>query len=97
ALKDAAAPAGSRLEVDVRGEGGGTWTVVRNADGGPLGGWELRAGSAADPTASVSMDTDTAWRLLTLGIDEETAAVRVLQEGDAGLTRCALGAVAIIA
>ncbi|MGH2722457.1 MAG: maleylpyruvate isomerase family mycothiol-dependent enzyme, partial [Actinomycetota bacterium] len=97
ALKDAAAPAGSRLQVDVRGEGGGTWTVVRAGDDGPLRGWELRAGSEGDPAASVSMDTDTAWRLLTLGLDEEAAAARVRQAGDATLTRCALRAVAIIA
>jgi uncharacterized protein (TIGR03083 family) len=91
------ATVGSRLQVDVDGEGGGTWTVVRATEEGPLGGWELRAGAEADPTASVSMDTDTAWRLLTLGLDDEAASARVRQEGDATLTGRALRAVAIIA
>lgn len=91
------ATVGSRLQVDVHGAGGGTWTVVRATEEGPLGGWELRAGAEADPTASVSMDTDTAWRLLTLGLDDEAAFARVRQEGDATLTGRALRAVAIIA
>jgi hypothetical protein len=97
ALAGAGAPVGSRLQVDVQSEGGGTWSVVRTTGEGPLGGWELRAGGEAGATASVSMGTETAWRLMTLGLDDEAASARVRQEGDAGLTSRAVRAVAIIA
>ncbi len=51
---------GCLVTVTVTGEAGGSWHVVKRG-----GGWQQIAGSAQSPTALVTMDQDTVWRLVT--------------------------------
>ncbi len=55
-----AAVRGSSVALRVTGEAGGQWQVVRRE-----GGWEQVAESLRSPTATVTMDQDTAWKLVT--------------------------------
>jgi hypothetical protein len=96
ALAPAGVPVGSTLEVLVGGDGGGEWTVVRESGEGPVGGWVLRTGRDGRATARIRMDADSAWRLFTLGLDEQQAGERVRREGDPTLAALALRAVAIV-
>lgn len=93
-LAEAKATVGDIVAVTVEGEAGGEWAVVyeREADA-----WLLREGRADAVVASVRMDADTTWRLLTLGLPEREAPERVHLEGDAELGARVLQAVAIIA
>ena len=92
ALEGATAAPGTAVEVDVEGAAGGRWAVVREATG-----WALLAGSPESSTALLRTDADTAWRILTLGMDEAAARLRVQLGGDLGLAGRLLRAVAIIA
>ncbi len=51
---------GSVVTMAVTGEAGGDWHAERRA-----GGWEQVAESPRPPTATVTLDQDTAWRLVT--------------------------------
>lgn len=51
---------GSVVTVAVTGEAGGNWYVERREDG-----WEQTADPPRSPSAAVTMDQDTAWRLVT--------------------------------
>lgn len=92
ALEGATAAPGTAVEVDVEGAAGGRWAVVREATG-----WALLAGSPESSTALLRTDADTAWRILTLGMDEAAARLRVQLGGDLGLAGRLLRTVAIIA
>ncbi|HEX5759133.1 MAG TPA: maleylpyruvate isomerase N-terminal domain-containing protein [Thermoanaerobaculia bacterium] len=52
------AAAGSAVVLEVEGEAGGAWSVVREADG-----WRVFGGAAPAPAAGVRLDADAAWRL----------------------------------
>jgi uncharacterized protein (TIGR03083 family) len=78
------------LVIDVRGEGGGAWTLI-----GDRAPWSLWAGSMEAPDCLVSIAVEDWWRLVTLGITSAEALARV--EGDPALGEAALTAVAIIA
>jgi uncharacterized protein (TIGR03083 family) len=92
AFAGAAAPPGSTVEVTIRGEAGGTWTVARTPEG-----WRLGTGVAAAPAARVALDAETAWRRWTKGIGAEAALAAAEVSGDRPLGRRVLDAVAIIA
>jgi hypothetical protein len=79
------------VKLAIRGEGGGTWHLVREADD-----WQLYADTDLTPTTTVSMDTDTAWRLFTKGLEAETVRQRTDVEGDRALFEVLLKTVAII-
>jgi hypothetical protein len=51
---------GSVVTVKVTGEAGGSWHVERRHDG-----WSLVAEAARPPAATITMDQETAWRLVT--------------------------------
>jgi uncharacterized protein (TIGR03083 family) len=85
------ATAGTTVEVVVGGEAGGCWVLSRSPDG-----WRLAAGTTADPAVRVALDAETAWRLWTKGIRQDTARASVSMSGDHALGRRVLDAVAII-
>jgi uncharacterized protein (TIGR03083 family) len=58
--RDTPAPHGTAVEVEIGGEAGGVWTIVRSALG-----WKRHAGSRAQPEARIRMTADHAWRHLT--------------------------------
>lgn len=83
---------GTALTVEITGEAGGAWSLLREA-----GQWRLYAGAAPDAVATARLDQETAWRLFTRGMSVEEAAERMVVEGEAALERGVLGMVAIMA
>ena len=86
------APEGTNITLAVTGEGGGTWSAVREQ-----GRWRLYLGRPRHPQAEVELSADTAWRLFTKGIPEEEARRRARFSGDLELAEKVLQMVAIIA
>jgi hypothetical protein len=84
-----AAPAGTAVVVQVKGEAGDTWSVIREVKD-----WTVLRGRADAPRASVSMDEDAAWRLLfnVPGPARERATV----EGDPQLAEPVFAARAVM-
>jgi uncharacterized protein (TIGR03083 family) len=73
-------PDGTALVIEVTGEAGGTWSLVRNADS-----WKLWRGAAERPAGHALMDGDTAWRLLFNALPPEEARRWIETEGDPAL------------
>ena len=68
------------------------WSLVREASR-----WSLFDSAPLAPSATVTMDADTAWRLFTKGISKAEAASRAVITGDARLGEKVLDTVSIIA
>ena len=68
---------GTAVAVEIAGEAGGEWALVREA-----GRWRLYEGVPEAARARVRMDQDTAWRRMTKGITREQAAERSQVEGE---------------
>ena len=92
AFQDVPAPSGTTVQLRVTGEAGGDWTVQRERDQ-----WKLYLGAPENPTARVSLDARTAWRLYTRGVSSEEARAVATLEGDKSLAEPVFHAVAIIA
>ncbi len=93
--REVEAPPGTRFEVEVTGEAGGTWTLRREE-----GGWRLWVGAASEagpPAARARLPQDAAWRLFTRGLDRRTAEARVAVAGDRRLAEPIFDTVAVIA
>ena len=90
--RDTDAPLDTLVKLVITGEGGGTWHLVREADS-----WKLYADTDLSATTTISIDTDTAWRLFTKGLEAETIRQRADVEGDRMLFEVLLTTVAIIA
>ncbi|MFE9811524.1 maleylpyruvate isomerase family mycothiol-dependent enzyme [Streptomyces sp. NPDC005227] len=75
-MRDTSAPVGTRVRMAVTGPAGGTWSVTAVE-----GRWSLEAAAGGRPTASVTLDAETAWRLCTRGIEPTTALARARIEG----------------
>jgi len=71
---------GTALVLDVTGEAGGRWSLVRRE-----GGWRLWRGAADHATTHARLDGDTAWRLLFNALRPEEARRRIAAEGDPAL------------
>jgi uncharacterized protein (TIGR03083 family) len=90
--RDVAAPPGQSVRLEIEGQAGGTWTLVRRAEG-----WSLCTGSATAPTTAVHLNQDSAWKLLSKGLSREAARSRIRIEGDRRLGEPIFGALAIMA
>jgi uncharacterized protein (TIGR03083 family) len=86
------APAGRSIRLEIQGEAGGIWTLVRGA-----AGWELFKGSAQGADAIVRMDQETAWKLFSKGLDQVAARQRLEIEGQTSLGEPILGSLAVMA
>jgi uncharacterized protein (TIGR03083 family) len=75
--RDAAAPAGTVVLVEISGDCGGQWFLSK----GPAG-WGFASRVASEPASHVTIPQDMAWRLFTKGVDRESARVQVRIEGD---------------
>jgi uncharacterized protein (TIGR03083 family) len=80
------------VQLEITGEAGGSWTLVRT-----VGGWNLFSGSVSHPLARVTLDQDTAWKLFSKGLSSDQAMRDIRVEGDAGLGQPVLGALAVMA
>jgi uncharacterized protein (TIGR03083 family) len=83
---------GRSVRLEILGDAGGVWTLLRGATG-----WELFNGSGNDPDAVVKLDQETAWKLLSKGLDQGTARTRIRIEGDHHLGEPVLGSLAVMA
>ncbi|MBE2193921.1 MAG: maleylpyruvate isomerase N-terminal domain-containing protein [Anaerolinea sp.] len=86
------APQDTLVKVLITGKGGGEWHLVREAER-----WRLYANTNLIPISTVTMDTDTAWRLFTKGINPRQLDVHLKVDGDQSLGQIMRQAVAIIA
>lgn len=92
ALGQAESPAGTTVSLIIGGPSGGTWTVRKEGSG-----WLLYQGAPAQPSASVSISDQDAWRLFTCGLDPGSARERSDIAGDGELAARIFDMVAIIA
>ena len=90
--RDTEAPSGTVLLVEIAGECGGQWFLLRES-----GRWELVKESAAEPAARVTIPQEIAWRIFTKGIDRDSAREQVRIEGDPHLGNPVLELTAVIA
>jgi hypothetical protein len=86
------APAGRSLRLEIRGEAGGVWTLVRSP-----GGWRLFVGSDPAAAARVSLDQEAAWKLFSKGLSPKEAQQHIRIEGDLALGKPVLGSLAVMA
>jgi hypothetical protein len=77
--------------VEIEGAAGGCWHLLRSERR-----WHLQAGPAAAAVAVVTLDEETAWRLLFKMLPEAEAARRIRVEGDAELGAAFLRARAVM-
>ncbi|MFL5734245.1 MAG: maleylpyruvate isomerase family mycothiol-dependent enzyme [Chloroflexia bacterium] len=90
AFRDTPAPPGTAVHLQITGEAGGDWTLMRESPN-----WTLYTGAPSIPNANVTLDQFTAWRLFTKGLTPAQAQVAI--QGDPTLGSQVLQAVAIIA
>ena len=82
---------GTAVTLSVTGSSGSSWSLVREE-----GGWRLMVGLAESPAATVWIDQDTYWRLVTKGVTRDVAASRARLQGRSDLALRVLDSVAII-
>ncbi|MET7688935.1 maleylpyruvate isomerase family mycothiol-dependent enzyme [Streptomyces sp. NPDC005483] len=90
-LRHTHAPAGTQLQVILEGSAAGTWTVTATADH-----WSLAEPPSGRPAASLHLDSETAWRLCTRGIDPGTALSRARISGERRIAEAACQIVSIV-
>ena len=83
---------GAAVVLEITGDAGGQWTLVRMD-----GRWQLFHGSGPAATATVRMTADTAWRLFSKALKTDADRARVTIEGDHALGAGVLGALGVIA
>lgn len=83
---------GSSVSINIEGEAGGEWSLVRSDTG-----WELYVGRDPTSLSHVRIQQDTAWRLFTKGIHRDQARQGIQVFGDAVLGEKVLDLVAIMA
>jgi uncharacterized protein (TIGR03083 family) len=92
AYRDHEAGIGAAVTVQITGEAGGEWSLVREQ-----GTWRLFAGRDPQATSSVQIDQDLAWRLFTKGVSRKVARRQVQISGDAALGEQVLEMISIMA
>jgi hypothetical protein len=92
AYRSVEAEEGTAIAVEIAGEAGGEWALVRENHR-----WRLYEGTPEAPSARVRMDQDTAWRRMTRGITQEQAAERSQVTGEARLGEPVFGMLSVMA
>ena len=92
AYQSVTAENGTLLRIDIVGDCGGTWRLLRESDR-----WRLVAASPVAPACRVSIPQEIAWRIFTKGIDRAAAEAQARMEGDRPLAKPVLSMVAIVA
>lgn len=83
---------GSSVRFEITGEAGGVWTLVREAQE-----WSLYNGSGAAFDARVSLDQETAWKLFSKGLDQDSRKRGIQIQGEWRLGQPVLDALAVMA
>ncbi|HEU0013286.1 MAG TPA: hypothetical protein VFQ45_06355, partial [Longimicrobium sp.] len=74
------APAGTAVVLEVPGDAGGAWSVVRED-----GGWRVDRGAAGNAAARVRMEPGDVWKMFFNALDPARAAAAAAVTGDARL------------
>lgn len=82
---------GTLLHVIIAGECGGAWHLMREAEQ-----WRLIVAPTTEPTATLTIPQDIAWRIFTKGIDRSSARAQIVCTGDDGLALHALSMLSIV-
>jgi uncharacterized protein (TIGR03083 family) len=92
AYRRVAAEPGSLLQINVAGECGGNWYLLRDDIG-----WQLVDHLCGDKVSEVTIPQEIAWLVFTKGMERESAAVQTKVQGDRALGLHVLGMIAIVA
>lgn len=92
AYRGVEAPEGTAVAIRIDGEGGGTWALRR--EGGP---WKLLEGRPEGPATTLTLDTDTAWRVLSTRRKKAGLLPRLEITGDQDLAAGFTATVAVMA
>jgi hypothetical protein len=90
--RDVTAASGTAITVEITGEAGGTWSLLRTDKG-----WRLEEGTVTRPATRITLPGDTAWRLFTKGLRPEQARALVSIRGDQAFGEPFLTALAVMA
>ncbi|WP_189716768.1 maleylpyruvate isomerase family mycothiol-dependent enzyme [Streptomyces phaeofaciens] len=90
-LRGTSAAIGTQVRMVITGPAGGTWTVTAVE-----GRWSLAAAPGGQPRASVTLDSETAWRLCTRGIEPSTALAHARVLGERRLAEAVCQIVSIV-
>jgi uncharacterized protein (TIGR03083 family) len=91
AYRDVARPVGTALLIEVAGDCGGHWCLLRSASG-----WDFTEELPSAIAAGVVIPQEIAWRLFTKGIDREAARSQLTLQGEEALAEHVLHLVAIV-
>ncbi|GAB3851358.1 maleylpyruvate isomerase family mycothiol-dependent enzyme [Hymenobacter terrigena] len=91
AYRAVAASVGTRVQVVVSTDAGGTWELARAAEG-----WHLQPPGTAAPAATLTLAPADAWQLFTKGLSAAKARERAAVAGDENLAQAALHMVAVM-
>ncbi len=93
ACLDVAADAGTVARLDIDGDAGGVWSVIRSEDG-----WALHEGADEQaPDAQVRMDQDVAWRFFSTRKRKPELLPSIDTEGDPALCAAILETTSVMA
>ena len=90
--RNTTAPAGTIIKVTITTQTGGDWFLISNGKG-----WHLDKEGSVTPSATVTLDPDTAWKLFTKGLNQLEAAKRVQLDGETQLAGVVLTMVSVMA
>jgi Mycothiol maleylpyruvate isomerase N-terminal domain len=89
--RDVAARLDTLLLLEISGECGGQWFLLKGVEG-----WRLVKGSIAERTSRVIVPQELAWQVFTKGIDRDSARAQIRIEGDRDLGEEVLHLTAIV-
>jgi uncharacterized protein (TIGR03083 family) len=91
-FRNTRAAEGTHVRLQITGEAGGIWSVVRGQKS-----WALYLDVADEANAAVALDQETAWRLFTKGVTPVEARTRATIAGNESLAAVVLETVSVIA
>lgn len=92
AYRDVVAPPTTSVHVEIAGEAGGHWTLVREP-----ASWRLFTGALDHATTHVHVDQDTAWRMFFKQRSRDQVLAAMSTSGRADLARPFAGVLAVMA
>jgi len=90
--RDVEADHGVAIVVNVTSDAGGSWCLIRES-----GKWILSKDIESIPTASITIDPDTAWKLFSKSFRPERVMDKIMITGDRKLGEVALNMVSVMA
>ena len=91
-FRNTEAASGTSISVQITGEAGGEWSLVRQDSG-----WVLFESHNPQAVCRVQIDQDLAWRLFTKGLSRDIVRRQVHIDGDKTLGETVLEMVSIMA